>query len=100
MQHIIAPTRRPDVVKATIKNPFLCNGGLFAAGLYTHEVFSSLDTGEQLIQAHLFLLLQIICMEYTEISQQLIEYSSGGDALMIKEQVDKAFGIALTEGFD
>ena len=72
---------------------------LFAAGLYTHEVISSLDTDEQLIQAHLFLLLQIVCMEYTEIFQQLIDYYSGGDALMIKEQVDKAFDITLAEGF-
>ena len=28
VQHIIAPTRRPDVVKAIIKNSFLCNEGV------------------------------------------------------------------------
>ena len=68
---------------------------IFAAGLYAHEVFSSIDTTDLLIRAHLSLLLQITCMEYTEIFQKLIEYSSGGDSLTVKEQVDQALDFAF-----
>ena len=46
----------------------------FAAGLHAHEVFSLIDVTDPLIRAHLSLLLQITCIEYTEIFQKLIEY--------------------------
>ena len=68
----------------------------FAAGLYTNDVFSSLKTDNELIKTHLSLLLQVIAMEYVENFQQMIKYTSGGDALSIKEQVDAA----ITTAFD
>ena len=47
----------------------------FAAGLHTHNVFSSLDTDNELIKTHLSLLLQVIAMEYVENFQQMIKFT-------------------------
>ena len=75
----------------------------FAAGLHAHEVFSSIDVTDPLIRANLSLLLQITCIEYTEIFQKRIDYSSGGDSLTVKEQadqvVDRAFSSTPLELF-
>ena len=68
---------------------------IFAVGVYTNKVSSSINVTKPLIRAPLLLLLQIFCMECVDIFRQMIEYSAGGNSLAIVENIDQAINLTF-----